>query len=371
MVDRELLENNLKLLDDVQERAGCKILLALKGFSMWGVFDLVSKYLHGTACSSLNEVLLGHHTVGKENHVYAPAYTDVDFEKILPLVDHIVFNSVSQWKKFKDKVSVYKQAERKIECALRVNHGYSEVETDLYNPAHVNSRLGIPAEHLSVEDFDGVDGLHFHTMCEQGADVLERTINVFEKKCASFIDQVKWVNFGGGHHITRPGYDTELLVNLVRDFRKKWNVEVYLEPGEAIALNTGFLVSEVLDVLEYPGRPNMIILDCSVTAHMPDVLEMPYRPHVLGGGDPGEYEYEYLIGGQTCLAGDVAGTWSFPRKLAPGDRLVFTDMAHYTMVKTTMFNGVNHPAITAWDPKSQHLAILKEFDFEDYKNRLS
>lgn len=372
VVDRELLENNLKLLNDVQTRAGCKILLALKGFSMWSVFDLVQKYLSGTACSSLNEVLLGNETVGKENHVYAPAYSDEDFEEILPRVDHIVFNSLSQWKKFRGRVEAYrKETGKKIECALRINHGYSEVETDLYNPAHVTSRLGIPAEFVSVEDLDGIDGLHFHTMCEQGSDVLSRTLEVFQTKCSDLIKEVSWVNFGGGHHITRPGYDHDLLVKLVQDFRAKWKVDVYLEPGEAIALNTGYLVTEVMDVLNYPDRPSMIILDCSVTAHMPDVLEMPYRPHIIGAGDPGTLGFDYLIGGQTCLAGDVAGTWSFPKEVKPGDRFVLTDMAHYTMVKTTMFNGVNHPSIVTWDPKTQKVDVIKKFEYEDYKTRLS
>lgn len=366
IVDETLLKKNLEILDSVQQRTGCKILLALKGFSMHAVFPLVGNYLKGITASSLFEARLGYEHMGKEVHIYAPAYTEEDFDEILTYVDHIVFNSFSQWKKFKDRVISVK--DKKIEFGIRINPEYSEIKVPIYNPCYSFSRLGVTLPNFKPEELDGIDGLHFHTMCEQNSDTLERTIKVAEDKFGQYFSRMKWLNLGGGHHITRQDYDIETLVRSILYLKDKYNVEIYLEPGEAIALNTGYLVATVLDIVE--NGMKIAILDTSAACHMPDVLEMPYTPKIIGAGEPGEYNFTYRLGGLTCLAGDVIGDYSFKCQLKPGDRLVFCDMAHYTMVKNNMFNGVKLPSIALYN-EQQGIRVIRRFGYEDYASRLS
>ncbi len=361
IVDERLLKKNLQLLQSVMDRTGCKILLALKGFSMYSTFPLVGKYLAGITSSSLNEAKLGAEYMQKEVHIYAPAYRHDEIDEILTISDHIVFNSVSQFKLFKEKVKA-----RGIEAGIRLNPEYSEVDTAIYDPCAPGSRLGTLASKITSDDIKELDGLHFHTMCEQNSDTLERTLEVVEEKFGQYFYDLKWVNFGGGHHVTRSDYDVERLVRLIDHIQNKYNVQVYLEPGEAIALNTGFLVTSVLDLLE--NGMNLAIIDSSAACHMPDVIEMPYRPHIVGSGLPGEKAYTYRLGGLTCLAGDVVGDYSFDEPLKPGDKLIFTDMAHYTMVKNNTFNGVNLPSIYLMNDSGPRL--IKSFDYDDYKRRL-
>lgn len=366
VVDETLLKKNLEVLDSVQQRTGCKILLALKGFSMHAVFPLVGNYLKGITASSLFEARLGYEYMGKEVHIYSPAYVEEEFDEILKYVDHIVFNSFSQWNKFKDRVLSVKN--KKIECGIRINPEYSEIKVPIYNPCYSNSRLGVTLSNFKPEELEGIDGLHFHTMCEQNSDTLERTIKVVEDKFGQYFSRMKWLNLGGGHHITRADYDIETLIRSILYLKDKYNVDIYLEPGEAIALNTGYLVATVLDIVE--NGMEIAILDTSAACHMPDVLEMPYTPKIIGAGEPGEYEYTYRLGGLTCLAGDVIGDYSFQNPLKPGDRLVFCDMAHYTMVKNNMFNGVNLPAIALYN-EQQGIRVIRRFGYEDYASRLS
>ena len=369
VTDLGALEANLQILGDVQKRAGCTILLALKGFAQWSTFPLVGKYLAGATSSSVAEARLAREELGGEVHAYAPAYSDAEMAELVTLADHIVLNSPSQWRRHRPAIEAARASGRTLSCGLRVNHEHQEVEVALYDPAGAFSRLGTTRANLRAEDLDGIDGLHFHTLCQVNSDALERAIAAFETKFGEFIPQMKWVNFGGGHHITRPDYDRERLVRVILAFRAKWNVPVYLEPGEAIALGTGILVASVMDTL-YNGMP-IAILDTSATAHMPDVLEMPYRPVIIGAGDPGATPHTYRLGGLTCLAGDVIGDYSFPRALVPGDKLVFLDMAHYTMVKTSTFNGVRLPSIATHDPVTKTITIHRRFGYRDYRDRLS
>ena len=366
VVDLRKLERNLSILGGVQELAGCTILLALKGFAMWSTFPLVRRYLRGVAASSPDEARLAHEEFGGQVHAYAPAYSPEDVRTLVSLVDHLIVNSPSQWQTIRPIVQA---APRPPSCGIRVNPEHSEVQVALYDPCARGSRLGATAATLAGADLDGIEGLHFHTLCELGADALERTLPVVEAKFAELLARVRWVNMGGGHHITRPDYDRELLVRLVRGFRDRYRVDVYLEPGEAIAIETGVLVTSVLDVTE--NDVPIAILDTSATAHMPDVLEMPYRPRIVDAGAPGDKRYTYRLGGLSCLAGDVIGDYSFDRRLAVGDRLVFLDMAHYTMVKNTTFNGVRLPSIATWDPATGTLSVVRRFGYEDYRNRLS
>lgn len=365
IVDERLLKQNLKLLNEVQQRTGCSILLALKGFSMFSVFPLVGQYLKGITASSLFEARLGYEKMGKEVHIYAPAYVDEEFDEILKYCDHIVFNSFDQWNRYKRKVQ---NADKKIECGIRINPEYSEIETPLYNPCYQNSRLGVTLSNFKPEELEGIEGLHFHTLCEQNSDTLERTIKVVDEKFGQYIKKMKWINMGGGHHITRPDYDIETLIRSILFFKEKYGVDVYLEPGEAIALNTGYLVAKVLDIVK--NGMDIAILDTSAACHMPDVIEMPYRPNIIGAGKPDEHPYTYRLGGLTCLAGDVIGDYSFKEPLKPGDKLVFCDMAHYTMVKNNMFNGVNLPAIAVFNEKDG-IRVIRRFGYEDYASRLS
>jgi carboxynorspermidine decarboxylase len=363
VTDLGALEKNLALLGEVQRRAGCKVLLALKGFAQWSTFPLVRRYLSGATASSPHEARLAREELGGEVHAYAPAYTESEVRELVTLVDHLVFNSPSQWKRLR------RFAEGRVSCGLRCNPEHREVEVELYDPAAPRSRLGTTRANLTSADVEGLDGLHFHTLCELGSDALERTLAAFEQRFGDLIPGRKWVNFGGGHHVTRPGYDVDLLVKLVTDFRARWGVDVYLEPGEAVGLGTGVLVASVLDVFDNGGP--IAILDTSATAHMPDVLEMPYRPVIVGAGEPGEKAITYRLGGLTCLSGDVIGDYSFERPLAPGDKLVFLDMAHYTMVKTTTFNGVRLPSIATHDPATGRIVVSHRFGYRDYRDRLS
>ncbi|MGM1019743.1 MAG: carboxynorspermidine decarboxylase [Bacillota bacterium] len=366
LVDERLLVKNLEVLNSVQERTGCSILLALKGFSMFSTFPLVGKYLKGVTSSSLFEARLGREKMDKEVHVYAPAYVDSEFDELLEYVDHVVFNSFDQLKRFKSKVQGV--TSKKIDIGIRVNPEYSEIETPLYDPCYNNSRMGVTLANFRPEDLDGVDGIHFHTMCEQNSDTLERTIKVVDEKFGPYIKNMKWLNFGGGHHITREDYDLDTLVRCIQYFQDKYGVQVYLEPGEAIALNTGYLVATVLDTMK--NGMDIAILDTSAECHMPDVLAMPYRPNIIDAGKPGEYAHTYRLGGLTCLAGDVIGDYSFKEPLKPGDKLVFCDMAHYTMVKNHMFNGVNLPAIASYNDE-EGIKVIRQFSYEDFSSRLS
>jgi carboxynorspermidine decarboxylase len=366
IVDERLLIKNLEVLNSVQERTGASILLALKGFSMFSVFPLVGKYLKGVTSSSLFEARLGYEKMGKEVHAYAPAYIDSEFDELLSYVDHLVFNSFDQWNKYKDKVKNVQS--KNIECGIRVNPEYSEIETPLYDPCYDHSRLGVTLSNFRPEDLEGIDGIHFHTLCEQNSDTLERTVKVVEEKFGEYIKGMKWLNLGGGHHITRADYDIEKLVSTILYLKEKYLVDIYLEPGEAIALNTGYLVATVLDIMD--NGMNIAILDTSAECHMPDVLAMPYRPNIIDAGTAGEYEYTYRLGGMTCLAGDVIGDYSFKEPLKPGDKLVFCDMGHYTMVKNHMFNGVNLPSIATYN-EEDGIKIIRKFGYEDYSSRLS
>lgn len=365
LVDQRLLTKNLELLSSVKARTGCKILLAQKAFSMFSVYPLIAKYLDGVTSSGVMEARLGYEEMGKEVHTYAPAFSNHEMDDVIRYSDHIVFNSFHQWNKFKDKV---KNSGKQIECGLRLNPKYSEIETDIYNPCFTGSRLGITPEQFHPDQLDGIDGLHFHTMCEQNSDTLERTLKVVDETFGSYIKQMKWLNFGGGHHITRPDYDIETLIRCIQFAQDTYGVQVYLEPGEAVALNTGYLVCTVLDTIE--NGMHLAILDTSAACHMPDVLEMPYRPNVIGAGLPNEKTYTYRLGGPTCLAGDIIGDYSFDAPLKEGDKLIFCDMAHYTMVKNNTFNGMNLPSIALYSEENG-LQIIKQFGYEDFKSRLS
>lgn len=366
VVDEALLTRNLEILDSVQKRTGCNILLALKGFSMHSTFPLVGKYLKGITSSSLNEARLGYEKMGKEVHAYAPAYVESEFDEYLKYCDHIVFNSFSQWNKYKDRVKSVQG--KTIECGIRINPEYSEGRTPIYDPCYNHSRLGVTLANFKPEELEGIDGIHFHTLCQQNSDALERTVQVIEEKFGDHLHKMKWINFGGGHHITREDYDIETLVRVINRIKETYNVQVYLEPGEAVALNTGFLVATVLDIID--NDMNIGILDTSAACHMPDVLEMPYRPEIIGAGMPNEKAYTYRFGGLTCLAGDVIGDYSFDEPLKPGDRLVFTDMAIYSMVKTNTFNGVNLPSIVSYN-EQEGIKIIRQFGYEDFSSRLS
>ncbi len=364
VVEEQLLIKNCEILKSVIDRTGCEILLAQKAFSMYSTYPLIGKYLSGTTASSLFEAKLGYEEMGKETHIFSPAYREDEFDQILEICDHIVFNSIQQWEKYKSKV---KNSPRKISCGLRINPEYAEVETELYNPCSIGSRFGITIDKLQNADLTGIDGLHFHTMCEQNSDVLERTLKVVEEKFGHLMHNMKWINFGGGHHITRDDYDIETLIHCIETIKNKYQVKVYLEPGEAIALNAGYLVSTVLELND--NGMDLAILDTSASCHMPDVLEMPYRPRIIGAGEPGEHPYTYRLGGPTCLSGDVIGDYSFPEPLKIGDRLVFCDMAIYSMVKNNTFNGVNLPSIL-YNTKESGIKIIKQFGYEDFKGRL-
>jgi carboxynorspermidine decarboxylase len=366
VVDLGRLRHNLAILDEVQKRSGAKILLALKAFSMWSVFPIISKTLHGVCASSPWEARLGREEFGGEVHSFSAAFKESDVAELLTTSNHLVFNSFNQLERFRP---LWEKYVGKVSVGLRVNPGHSEGHTEIYDPAAPKSRLGILRSEFDGRSLDGVEGLHFHTLCEQLFEPLERTARVFEENFGEFLPRMKWLNLGGGHHITREGYDVDALVELVKYFREKYDLEVYLEPGEAIAIGTGILVSEVLDVVH--NEVDIAVLDVSATCHMPDILEMPYRPGIQDGYDPNEKPHNYRLGGPSCLAGDVIGDWSFEKELAPGDRLAFLDMSHYTMVKTTTFNGIQHPHICTYEPDTGELKVVRSFGYQDFKSRLS
>jgi len=363
VTDENLLIRNLEILKSVSDRTGAKILLAQKAFSMYSVYPLIGRYLAGTTASSLFEARLGYEEMpNKETHIYAPAFSDEDFDEIIKICDHIVFNSFSQWDRHKAKVK-----DKNIECGIRINPEYSEIETDIYNPCFKGSRMGVTLNNFRSDDLGGISGLHFHTMCEQNSDVLWRTVQVVDEKFGKYLKNMKWLNFGGGHHITRADYDIDTLCRSVEFMRDKYGLDIYLEPGEAVALNTGFLVSEVMDIVN--NGIDIAILDTSAACHMPDVLEMPYRPEVIGAGRSGEKAYTYRFGGPTCLAGDIIGDYSFDKPLVPGDRVVFCDMAIYSMVKNNTFNGVNLPSVCLMRANGE-TEVIKKFGYDDFKSRL-
>lgn len=365
IVDEEAMERNLKLLDSVQRRTGCRILMALKGFAMFSLFPVIRNTLRGVSASSLDEARLGREEFGREVHVFAPAYKESEIEEILGLCGHIIFNSFSQWDRFKPFVQ---RRGGEVCCGIRVNPEHSEVRVPIYDPCGPYSRLGVTRRNFRPDNLDGISGLHFHNLCELNADSLERTLRAVEEKFGEFLGSMEWVNFGGGHHITRKDYDVDLLCRIIDDFKSRYELEVYLEPGEAIALNTGILAASVLDIVH--NDMDIAILDTSAAAHMPDVLEMPYRPEIAGAGKAGEYPHTYRLGGLTCLSGDVIGDYSFCEPLSVGSRLMFLDMAHYTMVKNNTFNGVRLPSIAVRD-RNDEIRIIREFGYEDYRNRLS
>lgn len=366
VIDVAVLERNLELLAHAQAAAGCTVLLALKGFAAWATFPLIGKYLDGVAASGPDEARLGAEELGKQVHTYSPAFDEASLRETIAHSDHVIFNSMSQVERFR---AVIGEHASDVSFGLRINPQHSEVDVALYDPCAPGSRLGATKAQLMKADLRGIDGLHFHTLCEVGADALERTLGVVEEEFAPWLDEVKWVNFGGGHHITKPDYDVGLLIDLIRSFKREHRVEVFLEPGEAVGLDAGVLVASVLDIVKNDGL--IAILDTSVTAHMPDVLEMPYRPEVRGASDPGMRAHTYRLGGLSCLAGDVIGEYSFDAPLKVGDKLVFEDMAHYTMVKNTTFNGVRLPSIALYDPRDDSYRVQRQFGYEDYRNRLS
>ena len=366
LIDETLIEENMKSLRQVKDHTGCKIFHALKAYASFVTFPLMSRYLDGVCASGLNEARLGYEEFKKEVHTFSVAYREEEIKAILKYSDSIIFNSFYQLQK-------YGKAAKKnsVEVGLRVNPGHSEVEMEMYNPCVSYSRLGI-VHVLFKKEFPKnksiVDGLHFHAMCQQNADVLERILKSFEKLYGKYIEGLKWVNFGGGHHITRDDYDRELLIRLINDFKKRYGVQVYLEPGEASVYNAGVLISSVLDIVK--NKTEVAIMDTSAEAHMPDVLLMPYRPNILGSGEKCKKKYTYRLGGPSCLAGDIIGDYSFDRPLRIGDKLIFTDMALYSIVKNTTFNGINLPDVAVLRP-SGTIEVVRRFGYEDYRNRQS
>ena len=367
VLDEKLLRKNLELINTVQQEAGIEIILAFKGFAMWSAFPIVREYLKGATASSLYEARLCFEEMKTRAHLYSPVYLDHEFDELMSYSNHIVFNSVKQFKKYYQRT---RTADHKISCGIRINPEYSDVGTDLYNPSAPGSRLGIGSNEIPDELPEGIEGIHFHVLCESDSFSLEKVLKNLENKYSKYLHRVKWVNMGGGHLMTREGYNHQHLIKLLKDFRKKYDVNVILEPGSAIAWETGVLVSTIQDIVEHQGVKTAI-LDVSFTAHMPDTLEMPYRPKIIGAQDPTEESrYLYRLGGGSCLAGDFMEAYDFGRELQIGEKIVFLDMIHYTMVKTTMFNGVNHPSIAIWT-KDEQLNIVRKFSYEDFKNRLS
>ena len=363
VVDESQLVRNLQILRSVSDQSGCKILLAQKAFSFYAAYPLIGRYLAGTEASGLYEARLGKTEMGGGTHVFSAAYREDEFAEIASLCDHIVFNSFTQWEKYRETALAAGSS-----CGIRINPECSTQNHALYDPCAPYSRLGVTKENFRPDLLEGIEGLHFHTLCEQGCDALTDTLAAVEEKFGAYIPRMKWVNFGGGHHITKPGYDLSALVERILAFRQKYGVTVYLEPGEAVALNAGVLVTRVLDVVQ--NGMDIAVLDASAACHMPDVLEMPYRPPLRGTGMPGEKPYLYRLAGPTCLAGDVIGDYSFDRPLQPGDTLVFEDMAIYTMVKNNTFNGVRLPGIYLRETGGT-IRTIRTFGYGDFKNRLS
>jgi carboxynorspermidine decarboxylase len=362
--DEAKLKTNLELMQDVQTRAGVDIILALKGFSMWSTFGLVKQYLKGATASSVWEAKLAKYEMGKEVHAYSPAYKAHDMDELVTLCEHISFNSLSQWQQFKDKVLSHK-----VSAGLRVNPENQEADTPLYDPCAPGSRLGILASQLAGQDLSGIEGFHVHNLCECDSYATERTLDAIDEKFGDYLPSLSWLNLGGGHLMTKNEYDVEHLISALIKFKTKYpHLRIIMEPGSAVAWQAGPLVAEVVDIVENDGL--IAILDISATAHMPDVLEMPYRPVISGAGVADEKAYTYRIGGNSCLAGDVIDKYSFDKALQTGDRLIFEDMLHYTMVKTSFFNGVEHPAMGIIKENGD-FDLVKTFTYEDFRNRLS
>jgi len=378
VVDLGRLRHNLAILDDIQKAAGCTIVLALKGFAMWSVFPVIRESLRGCCASGLWEAQLAKEEFKGLVLTCSPAYTPDEIPPLLEISDHLDFNSLGQWQRYRQQVMAHRRyISGELHCGLRINPEFSTGKTPHYDPCVAGSRLGITAKHLENADLSGISGLHFHTLCEQGSEDLAATLEAVEEKFGTILKrpEIQWLNMGGGHWITKPDYNRDILVECVRRMRETYQLDVYLEPGEAIAIHTGYLLATVVDIVD--NAFSTALLDVSATAHMPDVLEMPYRPDVIGSDGvtpaaaPGKLPHTYRLAGPTCLAGDIIGDYSFAKPLQCGDRIIFDDMAHYTMVKTTTFNGVRHPAITTWDPDKQSLDIIRRFDYQDYKTRLS
>ncbi|WP_297442265.1 carboxynorspermidine decarboxylase [Sulfurimonas sp.] len=368
--EESLLEKNLQLLGYVQKESGAKIILALKGFAMWSTFSLVSKYLRGCTASGLYEAKLAREEFCKYNknaevHTYSPAFKEDEIDEIANISDHIVFNSPAQLKRFASRV---KEINPTIEISLRLNPEVSSSPVDIYNPCGLYSRLGTTVANLDESIVSLLDGLNFHALCEQDVDALEAVLTAFEEKFSPYIKNLKYINFGGGHHITKKGYDVAKLIRIIKNFKSKYDVDVYFEPGEAVGWETGFLIATVLDT--FTNGMNVAILDTSAEAHMPDTLAMPYRAEVRGAGAAGEKKYTYRLGGNTCLAGDIMGDYSFDKPLQIGDKIIFEDQIHYTFVKNTTFNGIKLPSLMI-KRSSGELELVKEFGYEDYKRRLS
>ncbi|HPE61849.1 MAG TPA: carboxynorspermidine decarboxylase [Thiolinea sp.] len=370
VVDEVALEHNLRILNRVQQESGARILLALKAFSMFSLAPLISRYLSGTCASGLHEARLGAEEFGGELHAFSAAFSAPELEAILKLADHVVFNSFSQWQRFQPLIRAARTVHPQLSFGLRINPEHSEGAVPLYDPCAPGSRLGITRARFEGQSLEGISGLHFHTLCEQFYAPLARTLDAVEAAFADILPTLDWVNFGGGHHITHPDYELDALIARLQMFQERYGVQVYMEPGEAIAIRTGVLVCEVLDLTRNSGV-DIAILDTSATCHMPDTLEMPYRAHVIGSGLPGEKAHTYRLGGQTCLSGDVMGDYSFDEPLQVGQRLLFDDMAHYTMVKTSTFNGINLPSLALWNSDTDHFRVVRQFGYEDFRGRLS
>ncbi|RLA68802.1 MAG: carboxynorspermidine decarboxylase [Epsilonproteobacteria bacterium] len=365
LLEETLLKNNLECLKNIKEQTGAKILLALKGYALWKSFSIIKPYLDGCCASGLHEAKLADETFSKEVHTYAPAFREEEIDEIAKISHHLVFNSPAQFKRF---ASQAKRVNPTLSLGLRVNPEYSQSPKEIYNPCGLYSRLGTTFQNMDESILAECDGLHFHALCEQDSTALENVLKNFEEKFSAYIPQMKWINFGGGHHITREGYDVDKLITLIKDFKEKYNVEVYLEPGEAIGWETGALISIVLDIVH--NGMDIAILDTSAEAHMPDTIIMPYRADVRGAGKSGEKAYTYRLAGNTCLAGDIMGDYSFDKPLKVGDKVIFEDQMHYTMVKASTFNGIKLPSI-AIKKEDGSLEILREFTYEDFKERLS
>lgn len=377
VVDKTKLKQNLTILKQLEQDTGCHILLAQKAFSMFSLYPLIGDYISGTTASGLFEARLGYEEMGKENHVFAPAYKEADMRELVTICDHVIFNSFAQYEKHRSIIAAYNNemaqknaaSKKGISIGIRVNPECSTQEGHaIYDPCAPGSRLGVTLENFPKELPKDIEGLHFHTLCEQNADDLVTTFRAFEEKFGAYLKQIKWLNMGGGHHITRNDYQLDVLKELICEIRNKYSIEVYLEPGEAIALNAGYLVTEVMDIVH--NGIDILILDASAACHMPDVLEMPYRPPLRDGYEAGEKPYNYRLSSMTCLAGDVIGDYSFAHKIEVGDRLVFEDMAIYSMVKNNTFNGMPLPAIALLEENGD-AEIVKEFGYEDFKERLS
>lgn len=366
MIDEDRFRKNLSIIKHLSDESGAELILAFKGFAMWGVFPILKEYISGASASSLHEAHLCFEEIGIPAHTYSPVFKEEEFTEVLEYSSHISFNSIAQYKKYSNILLKYS---KKISPGLRINPEYSEINYDMYNPCSPGSRLGVTVNDLREGLPEGVEGFHFHVLFESDSYALEKVLHVVEFNFGRFFPSLKWINLGGGHLITRDGYNVDHLVKTLKEFRKKSGLHIILEPGSAFAWETGELITTVQDIIENQGIKTAI-LDVSFTAHMPDCLEMPYKPKILGATDPVEGKPTYRMGGNSCLSGDFMGDWSFERELRPGDRIIFWDMIHYTMVKTTTFNGVRHPSIGIWT-KNNKFKLIREFGYYDYKNRLS